>query len=37
MRKIIDAHAHPGDIFHPMKNVTFKQNVKVGDFGEYLA
>jgi predicted TIM-barrel fold metal-dependent hydrolase len=35
MRKIIDSHAHLGDIFHPMKNVTFKQNVKTFDFGTY--
>ncbi|MDR0671535.1 MAG: amidohydrolase family protein [Oscillospiraceae bacterium] len=32
MRRIIDAHAHLGDIFHENRNVSFKTNVKKGDY-----
>lgn len=32
MRKVIDFHAHLGDIFHERKNTTFDQNVKHGDY-----
>ncbi|WP_213950927.1 amidohydrolase family protein [Tepidanaerobacter syntrophicus] len=32
MRRIIDFHAHVGDIFHENKNITFKQNVKKGSY-----
>ncbi|MGI5901802.1 MAG: amidohydrolase family protein [Desulfitobacteriia bacterium] len=32
MRRIIDAHAHLGDIFHENKNITFKTNVQKGDY-----
>ena len=32
MKRIIDSHAHLGDIFHENKNITFKTNVKKGDY-----
>lgn len=32
MRRIIDSHAHLGDIFHENKNITFKTNIKKGDY-----
>jgi predicted TIM-barrel fold metal-dependent hydrolase len=32
MRKIIDIHAHLGDIFHYQKNVIWKQGVEPGDY-----
>lgn len=32
MTRVIDFHAHLGDIFHQMKNVTFKTNVSHGDY-----
>ena len=31
-RRIIDSHAHLGDIFHYNKNISFKTNVKKGDY-----
>ena len=31
-KRIIDAHAHIGDIFHENKNITFKTNIKKGDY-----
>jgi predicted TIM-barrel fold metal-dependent hydrolase len=31
-RRIIDSHAHLGDIFHENRNITFKTNVKKGDY-----
>jgi len=31
-KRIIDSHAHIGDIFHENKNITFKTNVKKGDY-----
>jgi predicted TIM-barrel fold metal-dependent hydrolase len=30
--RIIDAHAHIGDIFHENKNITFKTNIKKSDY-----
>ena len=30
--RIIDSHAHIGDIFHESKNITFKTNIKKGDY-----
>lgn len=32
MARVIDFHSHLGDIFHQMKNVSFKMNVKHGDY-----
>ena len=32
MKRIIDSHAHLGDIFHENKNISFKTNVKKGDY-----
>jgi len=32
MTRIIDSHAHIGDIFHENKNITFKTNIKKGDY-----
>jgi len=32
MKRIIDSHAHLGDIFHENKNITFKTNVKKGKY-----
>jgi len=32
MRKIIDIHAHLGDVFHYQKNVIWKQGVEQGDY-----
>ncbi|MDR2671134.1 MAG: amidohydrolase family protein [Oscillospiraceae bacterium] len=37
MRRIIDAHAHLGDIFHGNRNVSFKTNVKKGGYEDCLA
>lgn len=31
-RRIIDSHAHLGDIFHENRNITFKTNVHKGDY-----
>ncbi|MDR2655407.1 MAG: amidohydrolase family protein [Oscillospiraceae bacterium] len=31
-RRIIDSHAHLGDIFHENKNITFKTNIKKGSY-----
>lgn len=31
-RRIIDSHAHLGDIFHENKNITFKTGIKKGDY-----
>jgi len=31
-RRVIDSHAHIGDIFHEKKNITFKTNIKKGDY-----
>jgi predicted TIM-barrel fold metal-dependent hydrolase len=31
-KRIIDSHAHLGDIFHENRNITFKTNVKKGDY-----
>lgn len=31
-RRIIDSHAHLGDIFHENRNITFKTNIKKGDY-----
>jgi len=31
-KRIIDSHAHIGDIFHENKNITFKTNIKKGDY-----
>jgi urate oxidase len=33
-KRIIDSHAHIGDIFHENKNITFKTNVKKGDYDD---
>lgn len=30
--KVIDIHMHLGDIFHDNKNITFKTNIKKGDY-----
>lgn len=30
IRRVIDSHAHLGDIFHESRNITFKTNVKAG-------
>lgn len=30
--RIIDSHAHIGDIFHESKNITFKTNIQKGDY-----
>lgn len=32
MRRIIDSHAHLGDIFHENRNISFKTNVKKGEY-----
>ncbi|MGI5901803.1 MAG: amidohydrolase family protein [Desulfitobacteriia bacterium] len=32
MRRVIDCHAHLGDIFHENKNITFKTNVQKGNY-----
>lgn len=32
MTKVIDIHMHLGDIFHDNKNITFKTNIKKGDY-----
>ena len=32
MKRIIDSHAHLGDIFHENRNISFKTNVKKGDY-----
>jgi predicted TIM-barrel fold metal-dependent hydrolase len=32
--RIIDSHAHIGDIFHGNKNITFKTNIKKGDYDD---
>jgi len=32
MKRIIDSHAHLGDIFHENKNISFKTNVKKGEY-----
>ena len=32
MKRIIDSHAHLGDIFHENKNISFKTNIKKGDY-----
>lgn len=34
MRKVIDFHAHVGDIFHENKNITFKTNIKKGNYDD---
>ncbi|MDR3145965.1 MAG: amidohydrolase [Treponema sp.] len=31
-KRIIDSHAHLGDIFHENRNISFKTNVKKGDY-----
>ena len=31
-KRIIDSHAHIGDIFHESRNITFKTNVMKGDY-----
>ena len=31
-KRIIDSHAHVGDIFHENKNITFKTNIVKGDY-----
>ncbi|GHT79276.1 hypothetical protein FACS1894130_07510 [Spirochaetia bacterium] len=31
-KRIIDSHAHIGDIFHENKNITFKTNIKKGNY-----
>ena len=36
MKRIIDSHAHLGDIFHENRNVTFKTNVKKGDYVDHF-
>lgn len=33
-RRIIDSHAHLGDIFHESRNITFKTNIKKGDYDD---
>ncbi|MDR2402996.1 MAG: amidohydrolase family protein [Spirochaetaceae bacterium] len=33
-KRIIDSHAHIGDIFHENKNITFKTNIKKGDYDD---
>lgn len=33
-RRIIDCHAHLGDIFHENKNITFKTNIQKGDYND---
>lgn len=32
VRRIIDSHAHLGDIFHENRNISFKTNIKKGDY-----
>ena len=32
VKRIIDSHAHIGDVFHENKNITFKTNIKKGDY-----
>ena len=32
--RIIDSHAHLGDIFHENKNITFKTNIQKGDYND---
>jgi hypothetical protein len=32
LRRIIDSHGHLGDIFHENRNITFKTNIKKGDY-----
>ena len=32
MKRIIDSHAHLGDTFHENKNISFKTNIKKGDY-----
>jgi len=32
MKRIIDSHAHLGDIFHENRNISFKTNIKKGDY-----
>ena len=32
VRRIIDSHAHIGDTFHESRNITFKTNVRKGDY-----
>lgn len=34
MERIIDSHGHLGDIFHENKNITFKTNIKKGDYND---
>jgi hypothetical protein len=34
VKRIIDSHAHVGDIFHENKNITFKTNVKKGNYDD---
>lgn len=33
-KRIIDSHAHIGDIFHENKNITFKTGIKKGDYDD---
>jgi len=37
MPRVIDIHAHLGDIFHYNRNVTFKQNVQKGGYADPFA
>ena len=32
--RIIDSHAHIGDIFHENINITFKTNIKKGEYDD---
>jgi hypothetical protein len=34
LRRIIDSHAHLGDIFHENKNITFKTGIRKGDYAD---
>lgn len=35
-RRIIDSHAHLGDIFHVNLNCSFKNNIKKGDYPDHF-
>jgi predicted TIM-barrel fold metal-dependent hydrolase len=37
MRRIIDSHAHLGDIFHENRNICFKTNIKKGNYEDRFA
>jgi predicted TIM-barrel fold metal-dependent hydrolase len=32
LKRVIDSHAHLGDVFHENRNITFKTNIKKGDY-----